>query len=77
MVRRCLKIDLESYPTWVEGLVNMITKKKTTLCLVNFAIPAENRVKIKESEKIDKYLNLARELKKTVEHEDDTDINSS
>ena len=30
----------------------------------DFAIPAEHGVKMKESEKIDKYLDLARELKK-------------
>ena len=34
------------------------------------------RVKIKESEKIDKYLEFARELKKNgVNHEDDDDTN--
>ena len=49
----------------------MITnkKKKKKICkIVDFAVPADHRVKLKESEK-DKYLNLARELKKTVEHE--------
>ena len=30
---------------------------------------------IKESEKKDKYLDLARELKKTIEHEGDGDTN--
>ena len=29
----------------------------------NFAVPADHRVKLKESEKIDKYLDLARERK--------------
>ena len=29
-----------------------------------FAVPADHRVKLKESEKRDKYLDLARELKK-------------
>ena len=29
-----------------------------------FAVPADHRVKLKESEKKDKYLDLARELKK-------------
>ena len=29
-----------------------------------FAVPAKHRVKLKESEKMDKYLKLARELKK-------------
>ena len=32
--------------------------------MVEFAISAEYRMKIKESEKIDKYLDLARELRK-------------
>ena len=33
---------------------------------------ADNRRKIKENEKIDKYLDLAREPKKAVEHEGDS-----
>ena len=32
--------------------------------LVNFAVPADNRIKIKENEKRDIYLDLARQLKK-------------
>ena len=39
-----------------------ITKKKTCY-LMDFAISEDRRVEIKESEKIDKYLDLARELK--------------
>ena len=31
---------------------------------MDFAVPADNRAKLKESEKKDKYQNLARELKK-------------
>ena len=31
---------------------------------VDFAVPADHRIKLKECEKKDKYLNLARELKK-------------
>ena len=35
------------------------------LCkIVNFAVPADHRIKLKECEKEDKYLDLARELKK-------------
>ena len=37
---------------------------------MDFALPADHRVKLKESEKIDKYLDLAWELK-AVEHECD------
>ena len=39
-------------------------KKKITCKIVNFAVPADHRVESKESEKKDKYLDLARELKK-------------
>ena len=31
---------------------------------MNFAVPADHRVKLKESEKNDKYLDLAREMEK-------------
>ena len=42
-----------------------INKKKNRTCkLVNFAVPADHRIKLKECEKKDKYLDLARELKK-------------
>ena len=42
---------------------------------MEFAVPADHRVKLKEKEKKDKYLDLARELKKTVKHESDGDTN--
>ncbi len=32
--------------------------------IVDFAVPADHRIKLKESEKKDKYLDFARELKK-------------
>ena len=41
----------------------LINKKKRTCHQVDFAIPADDRVKIKESQKKDKYLDIARELK--------------
>ena len=41
-----------------------INKKEITCRFVDFAVPAGHRVKLKESEKNDKYLDLARELKK-------------
>ena len=37
----------------------------------DFAVPADHRINLKECEKKDKYRDLARELKKTVEHESD------
>ena len=45
-------------------IMMLIHKKKITCHLVDFAISANHRVKIKKSKKINKYLNLARELKK-------------
>ena len=42
----------------------VINKKKRTCKIVDFAVPADHRIKLKESEKKGKYLNLARELKK-------------
>ena len=42
----------------------MINKKERTCHLVDFAVPADHRVKLKEIEKKNKYMDLARELKK-------------
>ena len=40
-------------------------KKKKRICkIVDFAVTADHRIKLKEREKKDKYLDLARELKK-------------
>ena len=37
--------------------------------IVDFTVPADHKIKLKECEKRDKYFDLARELKKAVEHE--------
>ena len=50
-------------------------QKKRTCWIVDFAIQADDRIKLKESEKKDKYLDLARELKKTMEHKSDGHYN--
>ena len=42
---------------------------------MNFAVQTDLRIKLKEIEKRDKYLDLARELKKIMEHESDGDTN--
>ena len=42
----------------------IINKKKRTCKIGDFAVPADHRIKLKESEKKDKFLDLARELKK-------------
>ena len=54
----------------------IINHKKERNCkIVDFAVPTDHRIKLKENKKKDKYLNLARELKKTVEHESDNYTN--
>ena len=53
-----------------------IFKKDRTNGIVDFALLANYRVKIKESEKRDEYRDLARELK-TMEHEGDGDISGN
>ena len=42
-------------------------QKKRTYKIVDFTVPADHRIKLKECEKKDKLLDLARELKKTME----------
>ena len=42
----------------------IFNNKKRTCKIVDFAVPADHRIKLKECEKKDKYLDLARELKK-------------
>ena len=49
--------------------------KKRTYQIVDFAVPVDHRIKLSESEKRDKYPDHARELKKTMEHENDGDTN--
>ena len=39
-------------------------QKKRTCEIVDFGVPADHSVQVKESKKTDKYLDLARELKK-------------
>ena len=52
-------------------------EKKRTCQIVDFAVLVEHRGKIKESEKRNEYLDLARELIKTMENEGDGDTNSN
>ena len=42
----------------------IINKRKRIWKIVDFAVPADHRINLKESEKKDKYLDLARELNK-------------
>ena len=46
----------------------IIINEKERICRIgDFVVPTDHRLKLKESEKRDKYLALAKELKKTVE----------
>ena len=46
-------------------LIIIINKKKKKICkIIDFAVPVDHRIILKESEKKDEYLDLARELKK-------------
>ena len=45
-------------------MIIIINKKKRISKIVDIAVPAVHRIKLKECEKKDKYLDLARELKK-------------
>ena len=46
-------------------IINNKKKKKKKICkIVDFAVPADHRIKLKECEKKDKYVDLAGELKK-------------
>ena len=56
-----LSLSLLPSETYLQSLSKF---KSSYHVRVDFAIPADYRVKIKESEKIHKYLDLARELKK-------------
>ena len=40
--------------------------RKTLMSIVDFAVPADHRINLKECEKRNKYLDLARELKKLI-----------
>ena len=53
----------------------IINKKERTYGIVDFAIPADPRIKLKESEKKDKYLAPCLGIEKTTEHESDNYTN--
>ena len=51
-------------------IINNNNNKKKKICKIfDFTVPADHRIKLKECEKRDKYIDLARELKKTMEYE--------
>ena len=58
----CARNDLQTLAK--ERPHNKQQKKKRICRIIDFAVPANNRINLKETEKKDKYLNIARELKK-------------
>ena len=50
-------------------------KREKTCRIVDFAVPADYRIKLKEIRKRDMYQDQGRKLKKTMEHESDGDTN--
>ena len=54
---------------------NKQRKKKRTWLVVDFAFLTDPKVKLKESEKRGKFLDLVRQMKKNVEQECDGDTN--
>ena len=48
---------------WRRPDLILINKKKRTCLLGDFAVQADHRIKIRESEKINKYMYIAKELK--------------
>ena len=55
-------------------MMMMITTTTATISqILDLAVLVDHRMKIKENEKRNKYLDLARELKKNMEHEGDGD----
>ena len=58
--------DIETDPLILARRADcMIINRKKRICkIVNFAVPADHRIKLKECEKKDKYLGLAWEFKK-------------
>ena len=61
---------LQENKTWKFSEIlryKQITQPQPRICqLMDFAVPVNQRIKIKENEKLDKYPNLATELKKNI-----------
>ena len=59
------KWNVKNYPGfWDKNGSTNSQQEKRTCRIVNFAVSADHRVKLKESEKRDKYEDLAREMNK-------------
>ena len=56
-------------------LIIINNKRREFAKIVDFAVLADHRIKLKECEKKDKYLGLAKELKKSMDQEGDNYTN--
>ena len=54
-----------------------INKKKRTCHLLDFAVSADHKIKVKEGRKLDKFLDLAQKADKAVEYRGKYDTNHS
>ena len=74
-----LKNDIQTYhlisSRQPDIIIIIISKKKGTCKIVDFAIPADHWVNLKESEKKEKYVNFAWRIVETIEHESDVYTN--
>ena len=52
-------------------------QQKSTWRIVDFTVPADHRIKLKERDKKDKYIDLARELKKLLNMKSEVHSNRS
>ena len=57
-------IEVYGILKWPNPGGELINKKRRTCYIKDFVVPVDDRGKIKESKKIDNYLDIARELKK-------------
>ena len=57
------------------GLIILKDKEREFAKFVDLDVPADHRIKLKECEKKDKYLDLTKDLKKTLEYEGDNYTN--
>ena len=55
--------------SWLD--LEIINEKKRNCRIVDFAVAADHRINSKENKEKDKYLDLARELKKTMDGDGD------
>ena len=68
---------MQNDPLIVAKRPDQVSIKNDTCLLIDFDVLSNPRVKIKESKKIDKYLDFAGELKKNMEREGDSGTKSN